>query len=87
MLREAVESPSLEIFSTSLDTFLCNLTVGNYSSRGLEEMISRVFSSPYDFVILKQNNDKWEHLGQKSHKILKFRLSYRMLNVRSHPNS
>lgn len=87
MLREAVESPSLEIFSTSLDTFLCNLTVGNYSSRGLEEMISRVFSSPYDFVILKQNNDKWERLGQKSNKILKFRLSYRMLNVCSHPNS
>jgi len=39
--REVVESPSIEIFGTCLDAFLCNLSWGTYFSRGLDEMISR----------------------------------------------
>jgi len=34
--REAVDSPSLEIFKTQLDTFLCNLLQGTYFRRELD---------------------------------------------------
>jgi len=34
--REAVESPSLEIFKTRLDAFLCNLLWGACFGRGVE---------------------------------------------------
>ena len=39
--REAVESPSLGIFKTCLDAYLCNLLSGTCFSRQLGSMISR----------------------------------------------
>jgi len=47
--REAVESPSLEIFKTNLDAFLFNLLQGSCFRKGLDQMIP---SNLYDSVIL-----------------------------------
>jgi len=47
--REVIESPSLEIFKTHLDTFLCDLLWGTCFSRGLSLMVSSPevpFSTP-----------------------------------------
>ena len=38
LLRAVVESPSMEIFKTWLDAYLCSLLQGACSSRGLDSM-------------------------------------------------
>ena len=47
--REAVESPSLEIFKTPMDAFLHNLLWGTCCSKGLDWMIP---ANSYDSVIM-----------------------------------
>ena len=54
--REVVESPSLVIFKTHLDTFLCDLLQETCCSRGLDSVVSRDLFQPLQFchsVILK----------------------------------
>lgn len=54
--REVVLSPSLEIFKTHLDTFLCNLQQGTCFTGGWITWSPEVPSNPYNFVI------QWTHL-------------------------
>ena len=47
--REVVESPSLEIFKTCLDAYLCDLVWGSCFGRGLDSMISGGPFQPLQF--------------------------------------
>ena len=50
--REVVESPSLEIFKTHLDTFLCNILQGTALAGGRTQRPPEVPSDPSDSLIL-----------------------------------
>ena len=47
--REVVDSPSLEIFKTHLETYLCSLLLGACCAGGLDSMISRGPFQPLQF--------------------------------------
>ena len=47
--REVVGPPSLKVFETNLDAFLCDLPLGTCFSRGLDLMISRGLFQPLQF--------------------------------------
>ena len=44
--REVVEPPSMEIFKTCLDTYLCDLLYSTVFSRGVELNLLRSFPTP-----------------------------------------
>ena len=68
LLREVVESPSLEILTTFLDTYLCDLLQGTVLTRYWTEFLE-VPSNPYNSVILWlpwskhhiTSDDEWGH--------------------------
>ena len=68
---EAAEPPSLQIFKTHLDTFLCNLPQGACFSRQLGSMISRSPLQPlwsYDSVICAMDCFSHQDLGAGTYK-------------------